>query len=1423
MSYVEELVDANPSALIDLYELDITNLPTFSYSADELESLRQEFDIIPANVLNMNTNWRVSSDVFYSPRVEDVSDWTISLTSGKSWNTVNPYIIEYQGVLNEYSYPLGTGKPMSVGSYYLDSSTGEAKLIADYSSSSYMVPTSSSFTDYGNFSPNDGTAAYTSTSITLTGDKWVSVYYPYTITSDTVIELEFSTTEYGSIHGVGLSEVRGTGGVVSYLENYGVYQPDTPSGYIIATDDVFAVSPNALCFSVDGTNMYVSRKDTGKITQYTSGVGFDISGMYYNPQTAKQLDISAKDSFAAGVTICGAGSYLYFSGFNTNKVYRYNMSTPYDLSTASYSQELIIGSPDIPDASNFYLQGSFMNEAGTKLYVVIMNNRATPRTYYNLIYQYNLGTPYNLTTAIYHGVSSFGGINIRSLQDPQDITFSPDGTQAFVVSYTEAIIRQYSLNTAWDIETTTEVGTWDTEDNYDEYNYYNTSAFEDKITSICFNTNGQYMYLLGNRTDSVHSYLVRNKFNIYSEQQVSESDRVIQIAGYDNFGVNYKIYDDEDTGYTKVIIPVGEMYTGDVEWLFFGVSTGTNADISDAVSIFRYIDVYESPGPVAIPLVDSTKSTFPASVLITALEDRILIFDITTADRRIWKTITSAELDQFSTPEIKHVDIASGMLYIGTDEGIFAYDFILDAISTVAISSNILDVKTTTTVEASTNTDRYNQPIPVLIYIDNGILKVKKYLDRGIETFVPANSEPTNFKQIEISASKELYAFTTAGKAYNYGYIPDIVDTHFLSLNIIDYFEYNDQDVTYNGIVTSELDNIKQGTKDGLYSRISYFYNTGYYTEETYALVAAFEYDNTLKYDGEQFVQNPNFTDGIKHYTVGDDWDYSSGSFIGINSNSKITQNVLVNTLDTYVVTVHVSSVQEGFLSIVLEPTHTAVSKDNVIDVQYIVDGNDTYWENKDLKYIEPGQEYIIEQRDITEQGVFSFLVPVRSYNTALHIVGDNFSGIVNSIKLSSINSTNLTNRISGHQTIQSYGSLSIDNISPESEMVQYSDGVILIETLDLEEIYIYYWEFDGVSWKFTQEEGYASNFYEGMYYIDCTMPKALVRLSSLKYTDDQLNVIRNTEIELFSSDSKVLIKLKEGESSASIDFVSFDDRTGYYYTQAEGTSYIQKFKNLVRYEEIDVSGSSSYYSNADSNNISLNDYSTYNVYFWGDETGAQSLGDLGIYRFYDGTNQRDNPIIWKEKAYIPWPIKVEGYELSGDREIPRPSLSASNIGFILSDLVHEHADLLGARVTRKRTFARYLDSVNFTDGNTKADPTIEFPDTVFFIHKKVSETFEMLSFELAAQWDLEGIKLPRRIVTYDTCRWKYKDGSCGYSGTKYFDIQGRPVQLQGDDVCGKTLDDCLKRFTEEVTDGEGNRYKTVVLVPFGGFPGVGL
>lgn len=207
--------------------------------------------------------------------------------------------------------------------------------------------------------------------------------------------------------------------------------------------------------------------------------------------------------------------------------------------------------------------------------------------------------------------------------------------------------------------------------------------------------------------------------------------------------------------------------------------------------------------------------------------------------------------------------------------------------------------------------------------------------------------------------------------------------------------------------------------------------------------------------------------------------------------------------------------------------------------------------------------------------------------------------------------------------------------------------------------------------------------------------------------------------------------------------------------------------------------------------------------------------GASDVYYLHSGTSLNANGnLVWAGTSYVRFPIEAEGFEYSGNGQLPRPKVRVSNaLGTITGLLLSLPRGLEGASVTRIRTLARYVDAVNFP-GNINPygtpDPTAEFPREVFYVDRKTSENRDVVEFELAAAFDLAGVRAPKRQCIGNICQWVYRSAECGYYGTSYFDANDNAVTTAGADVCGKRLASCRARFGATAE------------LPYGSFPGIG-
>ena len=176
-------------------------------------------------------------------------------------------------------------------------------------------------------------------------------------------------------------------------------------------------------------------------------------------------------------------------------------------------------------------------------------------------------------------------------------------------------------------------------------------------------------------------------------------------------------------------------------------------------------------------------------------------------------------------------------------------------------------------------------------------------------------------------------------------------------------------------------------------------------------------------------------------------------------------------------------------------------------------------------------------------------------------------------------------------------------------------------------------------------------------------------------------------------------------------------------------------------------------------------------------ELNTTMHGVSQTHYFHNGVGTfNDAELIFANNQYKRMSIEASGFEFNG-KQLPRPTLKVSNVfGDITTILLTLPQGLEGAKVTRIRTLRRYIDDINFEGGDIlledsslllqeddslvdlesgqnpfgTADSTATFPDEVFFIDRKSAENRAEDVFELAASFDLDGVRLPKRQVLPD-------------------------------------------------------------------------
>ena len=297
--------------------------------------------------------------------------------------------------------------------------------------------------------------------------------------------------------------------------------------YESATDD----RGRGVCFKPDGLKMYISERDTQTVNEYDLSVAWDVStavllqsfyitghtvgtGVTFKPDGSKfyiagaglacEYDLSTAwdvstavflqsysvenprpdidEGFTTALFFKPDGSKMIILGYRDDKVYSFDLSTAWDISTSSFSHEWFYVGGTVSIAS-----GLSFKPDGSKMYVLDLSGQQD-------ITEYDLSTAWDVGTAVLLQSFSVGPPNTR----PFGVFFKPDGLVVYVIGDLGANLNKFDLSVAWDISTTSYI--------YPTTDFVSVVAQDSTPHGVFFKPDGLKMYVVGYTNDSVYEY-----------------------------------------------------------------------------------------------------------------------------------------------------------------------------------------------------------------------------------------------------------------------------------------------------------------------------------------------------------------------------------------------------------------------------------------------------------------------------------------------------------------------------------------------------------------------------------------------------------------------------------------------------------------------------------------------------------------------------------------------------------------------------------------------------------------------------------------------------------------------------------------------------------------------------------------------------
>jgi len=232
-------------------------------------------------------------------------------------------------------------------------------------------------------------------------------------------------------------------------------------------------NPTGVSFSVDGSIMYMVG-GSDRVYEYNLDTPWDIDSASYDD---KFFSIGTETGSPTDIYFRSDGYKMYISESSGDRVYEYDLTTPWDIDSASYDDKFAdVGESTVPTAVEF-------SNTGYRMYVSDWNT--------DNIFQYDLAVAWDVSTATYNDDYFFSGGGTN----PPAIRFNPEGTQLFLIS--GGYVNGYELSTAWDITTVVYSG-----------NRLSINVIENSYSGFYIGNNGTMLYAIESYIDTVRQYIL---------------------------------------------------------------------------------------------------------------------------------------------------------------------------------------------------------------------------------------------------------------------------------------------------------------------------------------------------------------------------------------------------------------------------------------------------------------------------------------------------------------------------------------------------------------------------------------------------------------------------------------------------------------------------------------------------------------------------------------------------------------------------------------------------------------------------------------------------------------------------------------------------------------------------------------------------
>ena len=267
-----------------------------------------------------------------------------------------------------------------------------------------------------------------------------------------------------------------------------------------------------LTFNNDGTKMFVSGNAGNDVGEYSLTTPFDVSTATF----VVRFNASTQDSNPSGVAFNNDGTKMFVIGFSGKDVNEYTLSTGFDLtSTVTFNDFNGDGTGfSVNDQESSPRDVTFNND-GTKMFVTGKDDDG--------VNEYTLTTGFDVSSAAFvHKFSVLAQENNSS-----GVAFNNDGTKMFIVGFSGDDVNEYTLSTGFDLRSTVTF-----------VDSFSVSGQETAPRGITFNNDGTKMFVIGNDSDNVNEYTLSCAFKVTASSKCDAPPKIKDVRGVVDAQIN---------------------------------------------------------------------------------------------------------------------------------------------------------------------------------------------------------------------------------------------------------------------------------------------------------------------------------------------------------------------------------------------------------------------------------------------------------------------------------------------------------------------------------------------------------------------------------------------------------------------------------------------------------------------------------------------------------------------------------------------------------------------------------------------------------------------------------------------------------------------------------------------------------------------